>query len=156
MAAAATISHDDLGRDYNVLLLPIKSPTSISKRVTAVLNHITDKSTDSKQPICCLQARAKVASKLISIVEIAKRQLATDQTALFQYNALSSEMVTLSKRRDPSEKIEGGQDDESGNEEEAFQSMEEKDKIRATPVMTVYLSTIPIKELKRAYGYVDL
>ena len=49
-------------------------------------------------------------------------------------------------------------DDNDENEEPAFETMtellEKKKKIRAVPVMIVYLAMVPVSELKQSYGYV--
>ncbi|OCL01325.1 hypothetical protein AOQ84DRAFT_393738 [Glonium stellatum] len=55
---------------------------------------------------------------------------------------------------------EAGEKDEAGGEdeeEEAFETMrfesgEPRTKVRAVPVMTIYLSRVPIPELKAEFG----
>ena len=67
-------------------------------------------------------------------------------------------------------KMNNGADEAEEGEGEAFQTMSEggpqkvaslgaeaegRKKIRSVPVMTVYMSRVPVSELKQAYGYVD-
>ena len=131
-----------------------------------------------------LHAKAPCASKMISIAEIAKRELAKEGAKWFEYCTVEGVMVEVKKPEIVKEKnIEGerkkgqankgpesdtrdgkeevGQDDaESGEETTAFENMktpferaiEGKAKIRAVPVMSIYLSRIRIEGLRSAYG----
>lgn len=151
---------DTLDNKYNVLRLGVLSSHQVSSRTAAVIKHLSENESDNdkKPAICCLHAQARVANKLITIVEIAKRELASFKIGLHQYNVLSSEVITLKKQPTVrSEKEENGGDGDGADQSEdgepdAFQTMEEKEKIRAVPVLTIYLSSAAVKELKQAHG----
>ena len=136
---------------YDLTTINIISSTQISKATTRILKTLAQTPKDNKHPIVALTAKARVANKLISIVEIAKRDLASRKVTLFQYTALSSEMVEISKKAPSSKGDEG--DEES---DDAFEAVAASDvpatKMREMPVLTIYLSTVSIKELKIAHG----
>lgn len=125
--------------------IAVKRQTQISAKVTAV----TAKLKDAKRTILILSAQARNANKLISIVEISKRQL---QGQVYQYTALSSETTEI-EQRVPS--IPGHDSDDS---EKVFVPIEIEPvfmkKQRAVPVLTVYLSNYSVKELRQEYWYV--
>ena len=163
---------------YNIHAINIISSTSISTKATTMIKHLTtEPQQDAKSTICKLTARSNVANKLISIVEIAKREILAsssrsdarhDGGSLYQYSALGSEMVTLKpptteKKTARQEGLTADGDVEAAvatnnnndDDEDAFEVMkgpEQKEKIRAVPVLTVYLSRVSVKELKKAYG----
>ena len=135
---------------YDLTTINIISSTQISKATTRILKTLAQNSKDNKHPIVALTAKARVANKLISIVEIAKRDSASRKGALYQYTALSSEMVEISAKNADSK---GDQGEES---DDAFEAVAASDvpatKMREMPVLTIYLSTVSIKELKIAHG----
>ena len=141
---------------YDLVKLSVHSSTQISTRTAAILSNITTE----KPVIVHLTARAKVASKLISIVEIAKRDLVVQGVSCYQYNVLSSEMLDVP--RDPKKKANGSTTtalvaEEGEISDDAFQTMGAPTgatKKRSAPVLTIYLSRTPIKELRAQYGYV--
>ena len=141
---------------HNTISLSVLSSSQITNRASIVIKHLTfDQHQDGKQPLCRIRAKAKVASKLITIVEIAKRDLVAKGVKVYQYTSLTSEMVTMKpKSSDQQADSNAAADGQSSDvdEPDAFQTMREKETVRAIPVMTVYLSTKPIKELKLAYG----
>jgi hypothetical protein len=141
---------------YEFSKLKVISSTQISNRVTAVTSKLSTPPTDGKSAVMALTAKAKDANKLISIVEIAKRELAAAGASVFQYTALGSEMVEIprvktSKSKPAEKEVRVGQGDES---DDAFETMGASDgmKKRLLPTMTTYLSTTSIKELRTAYG----
>jgi len=92
-----------------------------------------------------------VANKLISVVEIAKRELKDNDQKVYQYNVLGSELIHSA----PATKDAVDQDAMSDNEP-AFEKTEERSTVRNVPTMTIYLSLASVKELKQAYGYLYL
>ncbi|CAD0096115.1 unnamed protein product [Aureobasidium mustum] len=138
----------DLSAKYTLLQLSVISSSSISNRTTSLIAHIKNTPADSKPAIVALHAKAPVANKLISIVEIAKRDLKENGSKVYQYNALGSELIQST----PTTKDATNQDDMS-DEEPAFEKVEQKTAVRNVSTMTTYLSLTPIKELKQAYGY---
>lgn len=160
--------------------------TKITAKVTALLalleNEFSLAQTGQKPAVVAVTARAPFANRMLSVVEIAKRELVGRKSRWFQYSAVAGrveEMKSEEKgelRRTGSGKMAGGlgsSEEEKENkagldvemgggegeeEEDAFETMrfeaEERTKVRAVPVMTVYLSRVPIPELKAEFGYV--
>ncbi|KAG9668081.1 hypothetical protein KCU99_g9999, partial [Aureobasidium melanogenum] len=137
----------DLSAKYTLLQLSVISSSSISNRTTSLIAHIKSTPADSKPAIVALHAKAPVANKLISIVEIAKRELKENGLKIYQYNALASELIeTTHTTKDATNQ------DAMSDEEPAFEKVEQRSAVRNIPTMTTYLSLDPIKELKQAYG----
>lgn len=141
----------DLSAKYTLLQLSVISSSSISNRTTCLIAHIKSTPDDNKPAIVALHAKAPVANKLISIVEIAKRELKENGLKVYQYNALGSELIQST----PATKDATNQDAMS-DEEPAFEKVKQRTAVRNVPTMTTYLSLSPIKELKQAYGYLYL
>lgn len=138
----------DLSAKYTLLQLSVISSSSISNRTTSLVTHIKSTPADNKPAIVALHAKASVANKLISIVEIAKRDLKENALKVYQYNALGSELIqTTPTTKDAT--VQNAMSDE----EPAFEKVEQRTAVRNVPTMTTYLSLTPIKELKQAYGY---
>ncbi|KAK6002903.1 hypothetical protein QM012_001653 [Aureobasidium pullulans] len=137
----------DLSAKYALLQLSVISSSSISNRTTSLISHIKSTPADSKPALVALHAKAPVANKLISIVEIAKRELKENGLKVYQYNALGSELIQTT----PATKDTTDQDAMS-DDEAAFEKVEQRTAVRNVPTMTTYLSLSPIKELKQAYG----
>ncbi|KAI4717010.1 hypothetical protein E4T48_06816 [Aureobasidium sp. EXF-10727] len=138
----------DLSAKYTLLQLSIISSSSISNRTTSLIAHLKSTPADSKPAIVALHSKAPVANKLISVVEIAKRELKENALKVYQYNALGSELIQIA----PATKDATNQDAMS-DDEPAFEKIQQKTSVRNVPTMTTYLSLTPIKELKQAYGY---
>jgi hypothetical protein len=144
-----------LVQKYELSQLKVISSTQISNRVAAVTSQLTIPPIDGKPTIVALTAKAKDANKLISVVEIAKRELAAAGSKVFQYNALGSEMVKIPRVKPSKGKPTDGVGVQEGDEsDDAFETMGASDgmKKRLLPTMTTYLSTTSIKELRTAYG----
>ncbi|KAK5133951.1 hypothetical protein LTR08_007071 [Meristemomyces frigidus] len=144
---------------YELVKLSVHSSTQISSRTAAIVSNITaERAAGEKPVVVSLTAGAKVASKLISIVEIAKRSLIGQGLPVYQYNVLNSEMIDVP--REPKKKSNGGadkmaRDGEEDESDDAFQTMGAPTgatKKRNVPVMTIHLSRTPVKELRAQYG----
>ena len=143
---------------YDVLRLGVISSNSITSRTAVLLKHLNQAPLDAKTPIASLRAQAAVASKLISAVEIAKRDLYARGLKTYQYSDLSFETVkcnSVRKRGAGNTKpgndgtfVEEKEDEEDGTFEVMGKDRESED----MPVLTVYLSLVPVKELRDAYG----
>lgn len=138
----------DLSAKYTVLPLSVISSSSISNRTTSLITLIKSTPADNKPAVVALHAKAPVANKLISIVEIAKRELKENGQNFYQYNALGSELLQST----PATKDAIDQDAMS-DDEPAFEKTEQSTTVRNVPTMTVYLSLASVKELKQTYGY---
>lgn len=167
--------YGNLTATHDVLPMHIISSTQIEKKVTSALNHLS--SFPAVPPtVVMLHSKAKTASKMISIVEISKREIASNGGKWFQYNAIEQVIVPKKEPKGPegkpdndddqsnepkrsSSKDPGSDEDEDG---EGFETMktpferaiEGVPKIRAVPTMTIYLSRVRIESLRKRYGYV--
>jgi hypothetical protein len=141
----------DLSAKYTVLQLSVISSSSISNRTTSLISHVKSTPEDNKPAVVALHAKAPVVNKLISIVEIAKRDLKDNGQKIYQYNALGSELVQFTPTAKPVTEQDAMSDDEP-----AFDKTEQKTTVRSVPTMTTYLSLTSVKELKQAYGYLCL
>ncbi len=152
------VDESALAQKYNLITLSVNSSTQISNRAVAVIEKLQATSNNAKPDLFILKSKARTANKLITIIEIAKRELAKAGHKCFQYNALSSEMIEI--ERDPKRAANGAKDGApDANESEsddAFETMgaepEAGTKKRLVPVMITYLCAASVKELKSAYG----
>lgn len=143
-----------LAQKYDVIKFTVAGSTQLSSRTAAVVAKLKSPLPDSKPVIIvALTAKARIASKLISIVEIAKREMAASKIDIYQYNALGSEISEIGPRP---EKKKVAQLNSDGESDDAFEIMgaHDADEVtkRSAPLMTTYLSTTSIKELRNAYG----
>ncbi|KAL9601291.1 MAG: hypothetical protein Q9219_002586 [cf. Caloplaca sp. 3 TL-2023] len=184
---------ESLQDQYELSTLSVISSTKIAHKVRVLLQRIekSDPANSNAKPrIVVLGAKGAVASKLISIVEIAKADVAKRGGKWYQYSTLRSELLPLKskpKRPSPSghsladaepksattgidppqpvEEVNNSQaDTEAINSEddgEAFETIKPRNdgsaagdvtKVRATPIMTIYFTSMPIPMLKDLYG----
>lgn len=159
----------ELEKSYEVKNINIISASQIQKKVTQTLEILSDQPIDphSKPWVVILQSKAPVASKMITIVEISKREIAKSGGKWFQYNKIAQ--VTIERKENPKKdgektSTENNTDDDKVDDEEErddFETMktpferaiEGKPKVRSMPVMTVFLSRVRIDRLRRAYRY---
>ncbi|CAK1362967.1 hypothetical protein CB0940_04891 [Cercospora beticola] len=154
----------------------VASGTQISSRTSAVVGKLVmmttrqDDTTAAALPVvvAITATSPKAAGKLVSIVEIAKRDLVARKVPVYQYSALSSRLDDIprhgnngddkTKRGEKGSSATAGgggeQDDESSDDafEVMGQAQGSETKKRNVPVLTVYLSTVSVKELKVAFG----
>ncbi|KAI1380927.1 hypothetical protein F4677DRAFT_204937 [Hypoxylon crocopeplum] len=147
---------------YDVQIYSVISSSKIQKRVTTILKHLTSSPT-TKARVSVLRARAPDTGKLISIAEIAKRELAGqggDGCVWFQYITLGEELKE--RPRDEGNTIieETRLGDDGDDDEDAFETMktpferaiEGQPRLRGVPVMSLFLCQVSIEELKKRYG----
>ncbi|KAM3072389.1 hypothetical protein ACMFMG_009193 [Clarireedia jacksonii] len=85
---------NDLSSTHQITTMNIISSSHIQKKVTRILDTLSTFSfSDPKPHVVLLQAKAPVACKLITIAEIAKRELARNGAKWFQYNVVGSILV---------------------------------------------------------------
>jgi len=167
----------DLAAIHEITTMSIVSSSHIQQKVTRVLELLATFPHDppAKPSVVMLHSKAAVASKMISIAEIAKRELAQKGGKWFQYNQVEPVMEEKRPTRkgvigkgEKGESVEKGEpadtreanDSESEEETEAFETMktpferaiEGRPKIRAIPSMTLYLSRVRIDSLRNLYG----
>lgn len=137
--------------------MDIKQHHQISGRVTIILAKLAATQEGDRAVIVTLKAQGQATNKLISIAEIVKRERLASTSATYQYTALSTELIEIARRPSTTKPDLDAQDaGETDDSEAAFetQRMEESTGTvkRAVPVMTIYLSDKPIKELRLEYG----
>lgn len=151
-------------KSYDVRIMSIVSSTKIRNRVQQATQALTSVSTEGapQNPVVVvLTAREGTASKLITIVEITKRNLDDAKKSWYQYSCVEPKMVEIARKTSNARNsMDDCEDEDEGGV--AFETMlsaverklMDKPKYRAVPVMTVFLSCSPIKALKVAHGYV--
>lgn len=177
---------------FNFTTMSIISSSKMEQKVRNLLMRTKRQPKETKPGVVILAAKADVASKMVGIVEIAKRTIQQEGGKWWQYSKLYPQMVELKKKTKKPKRAEGGkslrewddeqkqkgetvseegkenQDDgtipQEANPEEdededegAFQTMgrrqvmaydENRSKMRAIPIMTIYLSQAPVPALK--------
>ncbi|MCJ1404311.1 hypothetical protein MMC11_007536 [Xylographa trunciseda] len=185
---------------YAFATMSINSSSKITQKVRSLRAHLEKFSfadLKAKPGVVALHAKANTASKMISIVEIVKREVEKEGGRLYQYSALASSLEALKEKKPRTEndgkssaangktlaewqaaqdaRVEVSSqpaandvemDDDKVEEEESFETMTEKKAngqlklqtsgerkiVRAIPMMTIYLSRVPISEFKQLYG----
>lgn len=157
------VDEKSLAEHHDIINISCQSNTQISAKATKIISALsasndTTANAGKKPALVILVAQSRWANKLISIVEIAKRDLEAKGVKVLQYNALSSEIVEIERK--PRPKSVGAAPataaDGDASEDEAFQTMGAGEegglKKRAVPVMTTYLTTHPVKALRMEFG----
>ena len=157
---------------FGVEEMSIITSSSIQKKVTRAVDAITGRAPEKNAVVVELRAKGPATSKMITVVEIAKRQIGQKGGKWFQYNKVEQ---VLAERKEEGKNAEGiakgkqarkggnrtEQDDEDERSgEEDFETMktpferahEGTAKVRAVPIMTIYLTHSRIEELRKAYG----
>ncbi|OTB16677.1 hypothetical protein K445DRAFT_366020 [Daldinia sp. EC12] len=144
---------------YDVRVHSIISSSKIQKKVAGILQHLTNRTTN-KTSVIVLRAKAPDTGKLVSIAEIAKRELGkrTDDAHFwFQYIALGEELKEI-PRGDGNTIIEETKLADTGDDDFEImktpfeRAIEGQPRWRGIPVMSLFLSPVPIEELKKRYG----
>lgn len=148
-----------LSQKHDLVKLSVASGTQIASRATDVIGCLSRSPSTDRPVVVSLYSKSRNANKLISVVEIAKREMKAKDIKVLQYNALHSETIQLEPKQkqsngsDPSPNSANG---EAQDSDDAFETMGERStdgpKQRVVPVMTIYLSISSIKELKLKYG----
>lgn len=166
----------DVATTHDVTTMSIISSSHIQKKVTRILELLSAFSfvAPTKPGVVMLYGKAPVASKMITIVEIAKREIAQNGGKWFQYNKVEQTLM-IREKIDASSKTLGleGKGMNSMDLDEAediktddettgsmFETMktpferaiEDRPKFRAIPVMTLYLSRVRVESLKKMHG----
>ncbi|KAI2606004.1 uncharacterized protein GGS25DRAFT_499119 [Hypoxylon fragiforme] len=145
---------------YDVQIHSVISASKIQKKVTSVLQHLTSSSADRTTRVSVLRARASDAGKLVSIAEIARRELGKregDGRIWFQYIALGEELKEI-PRGDGNTVIEETKlgmmdDDDFEIMKTPFErAIEGQPRVRGVPIMSLFLCRTSIEELKKRYG----
>lgn len=169
---------------YTITDMNIISSSQIQAKVSRIIEILSRFSfvVLTKPNIVSVHAKGSVSSKLITIVEIVKREIAKAGGKWYQYSSLGQ--ATVNQERKPTATVGTGRtirqsaalhadamdvddshrkdEQESDDEEEAFEVMktpleralEGRPKIRAVPILTIYLSRVRVEALKAVYGLV--
>jgi len=165
---------------YEVTSMNIISSSKIQSKVTTIIEKLGSFSpaATTKPNIVLLHAKGAMASKLITVVEITKREIAKAGGKWYQYNVLGQILApqeekfaimkglryTLGPKPDAdtdSMEVDTKEDSQTINEEETtFETMktpleraiEGKPKVQAIPVILIFLSRVRNDALKGAYG----
>lgn len=158
----------DLANLHDIFTVSVISSSKIQKKTTAVLKHLSTYPAISpaKPALVLAHSKADTTAKLITIIEIAKRDIASSGGKWFQYNVVYQvmEQQKEKKKKDGSkhkDTAEVNDEQEEGEEdEEQLETMktpferaiEGQPKVRAIPHMAIYLSRIRIESLRKKYG----
>ncbi|KAI1808175.1 hypothetical protein F4811DRAFT_340060 [Daldinia bambusicola] len=151
---------------YDVRVHSVISSSKIQKKVASILQHLTDNAaskTKTGRSVVVLRAKAPDTGKLVSIAEIAKRELGkrTDGARVwFQYIALGEELKERPRNEGNTIIEETKLGGTGGGDEDDFEIMktpferaiEGQPRWRGIPVMSLFLSPVSIEELKKRYG----
>lgn len=159
--------HDDawLTETYIFTRFSVIPGTQISQRASVVISKLRSSSEqqNEKPILVALTAKSKSVGKLIAIVEVAKREL----SLCYQYNTLSTTAIEIARKSRPAatttdstKQGDGGHDDDNdddGTDDDGFEAVttasdRPSTKKQSLSIMTIYLSTVPIRELKIEYG----
>ncbi|KAI9643092.1 hypothetical protein NHQ30_008827 [Ciborinia camelliae] len=164
----------DLTPAHQTTHLSILSSSQIQKKVSRILSILgTFSFSDPSPHVVLLSAKAPVGCKLISIAEIAKRELAKSGKKWYQYNVVGQLSTVVPRhavvevkdvvQKEGERQVEGDVEmKDEGEEEEAFETMktpferaleaEGRPKIRCVATLSLYLSRVRIESLKKIYG----
>ncbi|KAK4993359.1 hypothetical protein LTR66_006038 [Elasticomyces elasticus] len=163
----------NLSTSHELKLLRIISSSSIAQRTRMIVSHLLpDGGTShaSKQRVVVVHAKSSVAGKLISSIEIAKREFSSRGQRWFQYSSLTSETERVKAKHHASTKqalpeaLDNEPDDIDPTEGTAFQTLDEikrhtastafdnEPKFRDVPVLTIFLSLASVRSLKETLG----
>lgn len=150
---AISLSQDEiLKTKYDMKYTGIRTSTQITKQVASILAAL-EVLQEAKPVLLALKASTQAANKLISIVEIVKRESKARDKTVFQYTALSSEMMTIKPRtRKLPDVLQQSEDEDSGDAFEPLTPVQPTE--RVSPVLVIYLASTSINELKASYGSV--
>ena len=185
--------------------MSIMNSSKIQQKVRTLLQHLSQFSfadLKAKPGVVALHARSEAANKLITVVEIVKREVEKEDGKWWQYSRISGEIRELKEEvheerkggisldegagKDNGSTASNGQgtgdraevvvdktntemevDGKEEDEEDAFEPVPDKNgqarfengkkrkrKIREMPVMTIYMSRVPLPEFRTVFGCV--
>jgi hypothetical protein len=156
----------------DVEVYSVISSHKIHKRVSTILRYLAGPTTGAdpaRSRVVVLRAKSHDAGKLISVAEIAKRELAKDgdnKGQWYQYIALGEVTVENLRKHENNtivkETVIGNQAKElvDATEQDDFEVMktpferaiEGRPTLRTIPIMSLFLSRVSINPLKRQFG----
>lgn len=174
ISQSSSLPANDLDDTYLVTSQSVISSAKINKKVKTCLEILSvfPAVPPAKPRVAMLHSTGSSCSKMISIVEIVKRNIAADGGKWFQYNKVEGKRITGIRSDKPSgvtaDKDDGDHMDvdvesaelDGEGQSEDFETMptpferalDPKEKFRVVPIMVVYLSRVRIEKLRKAYG----
>lgn len=155
-----------LDREFSLSYINIDQGTHIQfkvRRIMEALSQFSLAKVPARPNVVVLCAKKTAAAKLISIIEIAKRELDAQGLKWFQYNRVEAvveeKAVAVGDTQNPAEDLTIEELEESALEETQFETMKTPleracqgcPKLRASCFMTTYLSRVRIDFLKNNY-----
>ncbi|MCJ1232252.1 hypothetical protein MMC14_000201 [Varicellaria rhodocarpa] len=171
---------------YEFTSMSIISSSKIELKVRSLqrrLEKFSFADTKAKPQVVALHAKAPVVSKMVTIVQIVKRNIEKEKSKWWQYSKLHGQIIELDETPkkgrergkmlrewesnraaasgpDPAAStLDGTAVEADGEDDQAFEMMDTNDqqaearkRIRAVPIMTIYMSMVPVKELREAYS----
>lgn len=155
-----------LSDHFDLKLLNISSASKIHAKVTQVLGVLASfpVAMGAKNAVVLLRAKPNACVKMISIVEIVKREISsTMQGKWYQYNVLDhtpEESYTFPKNAKAETQIAKEDNDIDDVDKEISENKDAPferaifgvSKVKVHPVMSIYLSRVRIEELRKKYG----
>jgi hypothetical protein len=154
----------ELRPKYGVLVLSVLSSSKIEQRVTRMLEHLGRTSLtdlDLLPGVVLLHARDSDVAKMITMAEIVRRRIHESDQKWYQYNRLYHVETEVPAEPTVIEDTLMALEGENGivmsdGDDDAFESMPprhrealiEKAKTTSRPYMSIFLSRLPISELR--------
>lgn len=117
-----------LSTKYNFTMMSILSSAKINDKVEKLLLRVEDfgfADPKSKPGVVVLHAKSEVASKMVSIVEIARQDIERDKGKWWQYSKVDGQIAELKdkpvKRRDGGKMLSEWQKERAGVESQEFE-----------------------------------
>jgi len=168
---------DGLSDSHKLTTMSIITSSSIEKKVTKILETLASFSFAApvaRPNVIMIYSKGSSASKMVTVIEIAKREIAQAGGSWYQYNGVEGSKVIQKEKPlgapnndgedamevDGNGTAEGDVELEEGTTDFTFETMkipferaiESRPKVRVVPLMTIYLSRVRIDSLRRSYG----
>lgn len=158
-----------LTKKYLFATMTIKSHSKINNKVRGMIRHMSRfdfMDPNIKPGVIALDARASDANKLITVVEIVKKDIFENNRSgkWYQYNRVASKLIQIPRTSSKNDVAARGcarlQNDEDAMDLGGLRIVDTATnhrvdttmKSRAIPMLTIYLSQVPLPELKQEFG----
>jgi len=177
LSSEAPTPLDGLSDSHKLTTMSIITSSSIEKKVTKILETLASFSfaaSVARPNVILIYSKGPSASKMVTVIEIAKREIAQAGGKWYQYNGVEGSKVVQKGKAlgahnndgedamevDGDGTAEGDLELEEGTTDFTFETMktpferaiEGRPKVRVVPLMTIYLSRVRIDCLRRSYG----
>jgi hypothetical protein len=154
-----------LRAQYDIHTVNIPAGSKMETKIRQVLQAMKAPCQDNKKVLVALTAAAKAANKGISVAEVAKRELAHDDTVkIYQYTGCWTRLETRDSQHNIKTtmniKTSDGTDESNAQagegdlSDDAFEDMTATDRktVRNAVCLIIYLSMEPVTRLREFYG----